>query len=43
MADLGNLNFGIHLKNYTEQEYEAIKKKARQHARNRQRESRIEG
>lgn len=27
MADLGNLNFGIHLKNYTEQEYEAIKKK----------------
>lgn len=27
MAELGNLNFGIHLKNYTEQEYEAIKKK----------------
>lgn len=27
MADLGNLNFGVHLKNYTEQEYEAIKKK----------------
>jgi hypothetical protein len=27
MEDLGNLNFGIHLKNYTEQEYEAIKKK----------------
>lgn len=27
MADLGNLNFGIHLKDYTEQEYEAIKKK----------------
>lgn len=27
MADLGNLNFGVHLKDYTEQEYEAIKKK----------------
>ena len=27
MADLGNLNFGIHLKDYTPQEYEAIKKK----------------
>lgn len=27
MANLGNLNFGVHLKNYTEQEYEAIKKK----------------
>ena len=22
MADLGNLNFGVHLKDYTEQEYE---------------------
>lgn len=27
MADLGTLNFGIHLKDYTPQEYEAIKKK----------------
>ena len=27
MADLGNLNFGIHLKDYTPQEYESIKKK----------------
>lgn len=27
MADLGNLNFGVHLKDYTKQEYEAIKKK----------------
>lgn len=27
MADLGILNFGVHLKDYTEQEYEAIKKK----------------
>lgn len=27
MEDLGNLNFGIHLKDYTPQEYEAIKKK----------------
>lgn len=27
MAGLGNLNFGVHLKDYTEQEYEAIKKK----------------
>lgn len=27
MTDLGNLNFGVHLKDYTEQEYEAIKKK----------------
>lgn len=27
MADLGNLNFGVHLKDYTEQEYETIKKK----------------
>lgn len=27
MADLGNLNFGVHLKDYTEREYEAIKKK----------------
>lgn len=27
MADLGNFNFGVHLKDYTEQEYEAIKKK----------------
>lgn len=27
MADLGNLSFGIHLKDYTPQEYEAIKKK----------------
>ena len=27
MADLGNLNFGVHLKDYTGQEYEAIKKK----------------
>lgn len=27
MADLGNLNFGIHLKDYTPQEYKAIKKK----------------
>lgn len=27
MADLGNLNFGVHLKDCTEQEYEAIKKK----------------
>lgn len=26
MADLGNLNFGVHLKNYTPQEYEKIKK-----------------
>jgi hypothetical protein len=27
MAELGNLNFGIHLKDYTAQEYEEIKKK----------------
>lgn len=27
MADLGTLNFGIHLKDYTPQEYEAIRKK----------------
>lgn len=26
MAELGNLNFGVHLKNYTPQEYEKIKK-----------------
>lgn len=33
MADLGNLNFGVHLKDYTEQEYEAIKKKTCEYAR----------
>lgn len=42
MADLGNLNFGIHLK-IIQSKNTKLSKKARQHARNRQRESRIEG